>query len=61
MSPNVKQLAINMANFWWRIRNLYFITDSKGKKIRFKPNKVQVELFRGLHNKTVVLKARQFG
>jgi hypothetical protein len=49
-------------NDWnWRLNNLYYITDKSGKKIRFKTNAAQLELFKGMHYRNIILKARQLG
>lgn len=45
----------------WRINNLYYITDKKGKKIKFKTNASQLEFFKGMHYRNIILKARQLG
>ncbi len=45
----------------WRINNLYHIVDKQGKKIIFKPNWAQQELFDNLWYCNIILKARQLG
>lgn len=45
----------------WRLNNLYFITDKEGKRVEFRLNWAQEELFRDMHYLNVVLKARQLG
>jgi hypothetical protein len=49
------------ADWRWRVRNLYTITDKQGKVIPFHPNDVQEQLYQNLHSRVVVLKARQRG
>ena len=46
---------------YWRLNNLYFIKDKTGKKIRFKFNKFQENLYKNLWYFTIILKARQLG
>lgn len=50
-----------LSDWKWRINNLYWITDKKGKKIRFKMNAAQEELFDNFWYRNLVLKARQLG
>ncbi len=45
----------------WRLNNLYYITDKKGKKVKFKMNWAQEDLYNQLHYFNVILKARQLG
>lgn len=45
----------------WRIRNLYYITDKSGTKVRFKPNWAQQSLEENTWYKNIILKARQLG
>jgi len=50
-----------LADPWWRLNNLYYITDKKGVRVQFRPNWAQEELFRDMHYQNVILKARQLG
>lgn len=50
-----------LADPWWRLNNLYLILDKDGKQVRFKPNPPQEKLFREMHTRNVILKARQLG
>ena len=45
----------------WRLNHLYFIEDKNGKCVRFKMTSEQLEYFDGMHDKNVILKARQLG
>jgi hypothetical protein len=45
----------------WRLRNLYYVINEAGKRVRFEPNWAQSELFAGLGHKNVDLKVRQIG
>jgi hypothetical protein len=45
----------------WRLNNLYFIKDPQGKKILFRMNAFQRELYDDPHPFKIVLKARQLG
>lgn len=56
------QTAKNHLGDWlWRMNNLYWITDKRGRKIKFKMNHAQLTLFKNLHNRNIILKARQLG
>ena len=56
-----QKLARTVGNRDWRIRNLYFITDKDGKKIKFVPNEAQEHLLKSFWYLNVILKARQRG
>lgn len=45
----------------WRLNHLYYITDKKGKRIKFKLNWAQSELFTNMWFRNIILKARQLG
>ena len=45
----------------WRLNNLYFITDKRGKKVRFRMTPEQIEYYEGIHTRNIILKARQLG
>lgn len=46
---------------WWRLNNLYYIKDKRGRVVKFKPNAVQIELEDNLHTRNIVPKSRQHG
>jgi hypothetical protein len=52
---------MNLSDPTWRINNLYYIKDEKGNKVKFQLNWAQRELYEGLHNFDIILKARQLG
>lgn len=58
-SRTPSQLQLN--NRGWRLCNLYWITDENGRKVPFRPNPVQKQLYSSLHTLNVVLKSRQHG
>lgn len=45
----------------WRLENLYYIQDKDGNKVLFKLNRAQMHLFKNLHHRNILLKARQLG
>ncbi|HEI8512880.1 TPA: terminase [Morganella morganii] len=50
-----------LRNKQWRLNNLYWITDKEGRQVRFKMTPEQSEYFEGIHNRNIILKARQLG
>ncbi|MBY6105015.1 terminase [Ferrimonas balearica] len=51
-----------LASDWeWRLNNLYYITDKEGRVIKFQMNTAQRELFKNMHLRNIILKARQLG
>ena len=46
---------------FWRLNNLYFITDKNGKRVKFKMTPEQLDYFDREHNRNLILKARQIG
>ncbi|WP_282265596.1 DNA packaging protein [Stenotrophomonas sp. PS02298] len=50
-----------LSDRWWRLNNLYYITDKYGRKVLFKVNEVQADLDDNLHTLNLVLKSRQHG
>lgn len=45
----------------WRLHNLYWIINEKGKRVRFTPNEAQIKLLDELWFFNIILKARQRG
>lgn len=56
-----QRLKEKLKDRWWRLNNLYYITDKQGNKIKFKPNWAQEKLYNSLHYFNLILKARQLG
>lgn len=50
-----------IADPWWRLNNLYYITNKSGKKIKFKPNWAQKAFYTSMWYLSIILKARQLG
>jgi hypothetical protein len=46
---------------YWRINNLYYIVDKHGKKVKFRLNWAQDELYKNIWYLNIILKARQLG
>jgi len=51
----------DLASSEFRLNNLYHIIDRNGKDIAFKLNEVQSQVLANLHNRNLILKARQLG
>jgi len=49
------------ADRWWRLNNLYVITDKNGRRVNFAMNTAQATLLETIHTQNVILKARQRG
>lgn len=45
----------------WRLNNLYMIKNRNGDKIPFRMNRAQEDFFDHMHNRNIILKARQLG
>lgn len=56
-----EQVKAKLADRWWRLNNLYWIKDERGRLVKFKPNAVQTELEDNLHNRNIIPKSRQHG
>lgn len=50
-----------LADRFYRLNNLYFIQDKRGKKVKFKMTKEQLDYFDNEWHRNVILKARQLG
>ncbi|EJG5923165.1 terminase [Salmonella enterica] len=54
-------ILTKLSNPWWRLNHLYKIQNEKGELVTFRMRPAQRQLFRNMHNKNVILKARQLG
>ena len=62
MSINEIEIATKLlSDRKWRLNNLYYITNKRGEKQKFKSNWAQEQLLGDLHYCNIVLKARQLG
>lgn len=55
------ELKRNLGNRMWRLRNLYWILDKSGRKVKFSPNPAQLQLLGSLWYLNLIVKARQRG
>lgn len=61
LSKDERELWQNLKDRDWRLSNLYYIKDKRGKKVLFKPNWAQKYVLKNLWFFSVILKARQLG
>lgn len=63
MSEAEQRLFIltKLSNPWWRLNHLYTVQNEKGELVTFRMRPAQLQLFRNMHNKNIILKARQLG
>ncbi|MCU8646876.1 terminase, partial [Escherichia coli] len=54
-------IMTKLSNPWWRLNHLYKIQNEKGELVTFRMRPAQRQLFRSMHNKNIILKARQLG
>ena len=59
MSNVIEQAINNLSNPLWRLNNLYYIVDKRGRKVQFSLNWAQKELYDNMWYCNVILKARQ--
>lgn len=58
---DIKALTDNLGNRRWRLRNLYYIINERGERVKFTPNELQEKFLDEMHNLNCILKARQLG
>lgn len=57
----LRELTNNLKDRTWRLNNLYYIKNKKGKRTLFKMTKEQREYYENEHTRNIILKARQLG
>ena len=58
---SMEYIKSRLGDPWWRLNNLYKIEDENGNLVTFKMRPAQRELFEQMHQKNIILKARQLG
>jgi len=58
---NAADFQLALKNRLWRLNNLYKIKNKQGKMVTFKLNWAQLDLYRNMHTRNLILKARQLG
>ena len=56
-----RRMLVRLSNPWWRLNHLYQVQNEAGKLVTFRMRPAQRRLFRNMHRKNVILKARQLG
>lgn len=56
-----QKLKNKLSDRYWRLNNLYWITDKAGARVKFHMNWAQVSLYENMHYQNLILKARQLG
>ena len=57
----IEEIKSKLDDQLWRLENLYWITDTEGRRIKFKMNQVQKHLYRNRWFRNLILKSRQHG
>jgi len=58
---DIETLKAHLSDHKWRMKNLYYIRDKKGNKVKFKPNATQLYMIEHLWFMNIIVKARQLG
>ena len=61
MNASVSALKDQYEDQLWRLNNIYWIVDKSGKRVPFRLNSSQENMYHEMHYRNVVLKARQRG
>ncbi|SPW30903.1 Uncharacterised protein [Edwardsiella tarda] len=63
MSEREQQALVHgyLSDPWWRLDNLYHVVNEQGVLVPFRMRPAQRQLFREMHEKNLILKARQLG
>jgi hypothetical protein len=61
VDPEYEELRTNLLDREWRLDNLYFIQNASGQVVKFVRNSAQLDYWRELWYRNVILKARQLG
>lgn len=62
MTPELlKQFGAKLADWRWRLSNLYYIENEQGERVLFVPKPEQLDLLANMTDWNIVLKARQLG
>lgn len=59
--PEREELKRCLASREWRLNNLYWITDKRSQRVKFRLNTAQAKIAKDMHNRNVTLKCRQKG
>lgn len=60
-AQQIAYITAHLSDVWWRLNNLYKIVNEDGQLVTFRMRPAQRELFKSMHYRNIILKARQLG
>ncbi|EOI6423808.1 terminase [Yersinia enterocolitica] len=60
-AEQIAYIKVHLSDVWWRLNNLYKIVNEEGELVTFRMRPAQRELFKNMHCRNIILKARQLG
>lgn len=60
-AEQIAYIKAHLSDVWWRLNNLYKIVNEEGELVTFRMRPAQRELFKNMHYRNIILKARQLG
>ncbi len=60
-AQQIAYITAHLSDVWWRLNNLYKIVNEDGQLVTFRMRPAQRELFKNMHYRNIILKARQLG
>lgn len=60
-AEQIAYIKAHLSDVWWRLNNLYKIINEDGELVTFRMRPAQRELFKNMHYRNIILKARQLG
>lgn len=60
-AEQIAYIKVHLSDVWWRLNNLYKIVNEDGELVTFRMRPAQRELFKNMHYRNIILKARQLG
>lgn len=60
-AEQIAYIKAHLSDVWWRLNNLYKIVNEDGELVTFRMRPAQRELFKNMHYRNIILKARQLG
>lgn len=60
-AQQIAYITAHLSDAWWRLNNLYKIVNEDGQLVTFRMRPAQRELFKNMHYRNIILKARQLG
>ncbi|HEN3663975.1 TPA: terminase [Yersinia enterocolitica] len=60
-AEQIAYIKVHLSDVWWRLNNLYKIVNEDGELVTFRMRPAQRELFKNMHYRNIILKARRLG